>query len=170
MHTPTDLAATARREAQRNYHGSVGGQEPNIFPLIAPFPPMPMENWDGRWCAAFVHYCCNQAGFALPPRPREAHSCTLAGCLAWEEWAMADQRAEYHLAGEAGFTPRPGDIVLYDRVFENYPHDHIGIVLEADAAWLTTAEGNVKNVSAILRRKRDGHIRAFIRLPEGYRY
>ena len=96
---------------------------------------------------------------------------SLAGCGGWEEFALSDSRIEYHLR-ESGFEPQAGDIVLYDRVFINREHDHIGIVLENHPGFLITAEGNVgnSNASSIAVREKDSHIRAFIRLPDNYRY
>ena len=82
---------------------------------------------------------------------------------------MGDPRIEYHGGGD-GFVPVAGDIVLYDRVFEGREHDPIGIVLENRAHAILTAEGNVNNVSCIVERPLDDHIRGFIRLPDGYRY
>ena len=84
---------------------------------------------------------------------------------------MGDSRIEYHKKEEF-FTPKPGDIVLYDRVFINQEHDHIGIVLEAKDGILTAAEGNIfdENTSGIVNRPMDNHIRAYIRIPDGYRY
>ena len=170
MHKRADLAAIARQEAMRNFHGNLPGQPLNIQPLVVPFPPMDIDKWDGLWCAAFVHYCCNKAGFRIPARPAEARSCTLGGCIAWEEWAMADPRVIYVSGRDESFTPEPGDIVLFDRVFEDHPHDHIGIVLEYSDDELITAEGNVANVSAIVHRKRDHHIRSYLRLSDGFTY
>jgi hypothetical protein len=102
----------------------------------------------------------------FPIRPTECITCNLAGCIAWEEWARADGRLEYFRTG----SPAPGDIVLFDRVFCSAEHDHIGIVLEAQPDSLTVAEGNFGNVSAVVKRPRDEHIRAFIRLPEDFIY
>ncbi len=68
------------------------------------------------------------------------------------------------------FTPRSGDIILYDNVFCGREYDHIGIVLKAINTELLTAEGNVDNRSQIAKRNRDEHIRTFIRFPEGYKY
>ena len=150
-------------------HGAVDGQGSNLAPLVQPFPKWSAEEADGLWCAAFVYYCCREAGFDFPIRPNECKTCHLAGCVAWEEWAMGDPRIEYH-TGTDGFVPEAGDIVLYDRVFENRPHDHMGIVLEKRESTVLVAEGNVNNVSAIVERPPDEHIRAYIRLPDGYRY
>ena len=72
--------------------------------------------------------------------------------------------------GPEGCVPETGDIVLYDRVFENKEHDHIGIVLENRNRTILAAEGNVNNISGIIERSIDEHIRAYIRIPDGYRY
>lgn len=98
-------------------------------------------------------------------------TCSLAGCGGWEEFALGDPRLEYHKPGDC-FHPGPGDIVLFDRVFCGEEHDHIGIVLEAWDGALITAEGNTldDNISRIMRRPMDAHIRAYIRIPDGFRY
>ena len=97
---------------------------------------------------------------------------SLAGCGGWEEFALGDSQIAYHRRQEQDFVPQAGDIVLYDRVFNGQEHDHIGVVLEASDSGLVAAEGNVpgKNCSGLVRRRRDEHIRAYIRIPDGYRY
>jgi len=114
-------------------------------------------------------YCCTTAGFEIPFRPEECKTCHLAGCLGWEEFALGDRRIEYH-KGQEGYVPEAGDIVLYDRVFENKEHDHMGIVLDKREGTILVAEGNVNNISGIIERPIDEHIRAYIRIPDGYRY
>lgn len=167
--TREKLARVARETALIPFYGAAEGRPSNLGPLVAPFPTWKVEAAEGLWCAAFVYYCCREAGFDFPIRPKECRSCHLAGCVAWEEWALGDPRVEYHPRGD-GFRPGPGDIVLYDRVFENAEHDHMGIVLENRGQTILAAEGNVNNVSAIVERPLDEHIRAFIRIPDGYRY
>ena len=109
------------------------------------------------------------AGFKIPVHPKES-SCSLAGCVAWEEWAQADSRIEYHSGNDKAFHPAAGDVVLFDRVFNNTDHDHIGIVLENYDDHIITAEGNVENVSRIIERKKNSHIRAYIRIPDNFLY
>lgn len=167
--TREQLAQVAKEMALVPFHGAAKGQKSNLGPIVRPFPRWSVEAADGVWCAAFVYYCCREAGFAFPIRPKECRTCHLAGCIAWEEWAVGDSRVEYHPRGD-GFAPEPGDIVLYDRVFENKEHDHMGIVLENRGHTLLAAEGNVNNVSAIVERPLDEHIRGYIRIPDGYRY
>ena len=167
--TGKHLASVAKAMAQVPFHGFTEGEKSNLDPIVQPFPKWTVDEADGLWCAAFVYYCCLKAGFEIPIRPDECKICHLAGCIAWEELAMGDPRITYHRGGE-GFVPEPGDIVLYDRVFENREHDHIGIIVETRENAILAAEGNVNNRSGIIERPIDEHIRAYIRIPDGYRY
>ena len=163
------LAEVAKAAAQIPFHGFGEGTESNLEPIVQLFPGWTLREADGLWCAAFVYYCCREAGFEIPIRPDECGTCRLGGCIAWEEFALGDTRIGYHKGGE-GFLPEEGDIVLYDRVFENREHDHIGIVLEKRADTILAAEGNLDNRSGLIERPVDEHIRAYIRIPDGYRY
>lgn len=147
------LADVAREEAERPYNGKSDNCASNIQDIAALFPQWSVEEANGLWCAAFVYHCVILAGFKIPVRPKES-SCSLAGCAAWEEWAQADSRIEYHSGNDKAFHPMAGDVVLFDRVFNNTDHDHIGIVLENYDNHIITAEGNVENVSRILECKR----------------
>lgn len=163
------LAEIARAKAEKPYHGTGTHSAPNIQDLVAPFPNLSVDEADGLWCAIFVYHCVTLAGFKLPVRPKES-PCSLAGCIAWDAWAQADSRIEYHRGDDDSFQPAAGDIVLFDRVFDNTEHDHIGIVLENGEDHLVTAEGNVGNVSRVLQRPKDDHIRAYIRIPDHFSY
>lgn len=169
MRNRAKLAAIAREEAEKPYYGKLNNCVPNIQDIAALFPKWSVDEADGLWCAAFVYHCVILAGFKIPVRPKES-SCSLAGCVAWEEWAKADSRIECHSGNEKAFKPAAGDIVLFDRVFNNMEHDHIGIVLENYDDYIITAEGNVENVSRILERKKNVQIRAYIRIPDNYSY
>ena len=167
--TREKLAKIAKDMAQVPFHGDVDGMASNLASIVRLFPTWNLREADGLWCAAFVYYCCMAAGFEIPYRPEECKTCHLAGCLGWEEFALGDRRIEYH-KGQEGYIPEAGDIVLYDRVFENKEHDHIGIVLDKRECTILVAEGNVNNISGIIERPIDEHIRAYIRIPDGYRY
>ncbi len=171
MEKPTreKLARVAREKALIPFHGYMQGQASNLEPIIQFFPTWSLKEADGLWCAAFVYYCCVEAGFDFPYRPKECVTCHLAGCVAWEEFAIGDRRIEYHKATEA-FVPEAGDIVLYDRVFNHQAHDHMGIVLRKQEHSILAAEGNFHNQSGLIERPLDEHIRAYIRLPGGYQY
>lgn len=164
------LADTARKEAEKPYRGKLDNRQPNIQNIVALFPGWSVDEADGLWCAAFVYHCLTLAGFKIPVRPKESASGSLAGCLGWEQWAQADSRIEYRSSNDKSFQPASGDIVLFDRVFNNTEHDHIGIVLENYDDYIITAEGNVENLSRILERKKDRHIRAYIRIPDNFVY
>ena len=163
------LAKVAREMALAPFHGAIDGLASNLAPIVRAFPTWSVKEADGLWCAAFVLYCCKEAGFEIPYRPKECRTCHLAACLGWEEFAINDRRIEYH-KGTGPFAPDAGDIVIYDRVFENNEHDHMGIVLEKREHTLLAAEGNVGNASEIIERLIDEHIRAYIRIPDGYQY
>ena len=75
-----------------------------------------------------------------------------------------------YVSGADDFIPGTGDIVLFDNVFCDVEHDHIGIILENKTDSFVVAEGNINNLSGIIERKKDEHIRAFIRIPDGFSY
>ena len=169
MVTRQNLADTAKIEALRCFRGKVMKTEPTIQPIIDLFP-WSMDKADGNWCAAFVYYCCIKAGFVIPIKPKGCQSSNLAGCFAWEEWAMEDENILFCPADKSDFIPEAGDIVLYDHVFIDVEHDHIGIVIENKDVSIVVAEGNINNISGIIERKKDSHIRAYIRIPDDYVY
>ncbi len=174
MHTATRelLSQIAREKALLPFHGLLSDTQSNIQPIIALFPKWNIIDADRKWCAAFVYYCCVEAGFQFPYSPNECVSCSLAGCGGWEDFALGDNRIEYHPRKDTSFTPSGGDIVLYDRVFMNCEHDHIGIVLENKLSSIVVAEGNTfnDNISRIVVRNKDEHIRAYVRIPENFHY
>lgn len=167
--TKDELVKIAKEMALRPFHGNLNGSNTNIAPLIAHFPKWNVNDADGLWCAAFVYHCCRLAGYEIPYSPDECITCSLAGCGGWDEFAQGDNRIGYY-KGNEDFSPVSGDIVLYDNMFCDQEHDHIGIILEATDTQIITAEGNVDNQSKIVTRKRDDQIRAFIRIPDGYKY
>ncbi len=172
MCTRAKLAEVANTEALRPFHGSLLYDKSNIKPIVDLFPKWSLEQADRNWCAGFVYYCCVKAGFLIPYSPNECVTCSLAGCGGWEEFAIGDKRIEYHTGREALFISEPGDIILYDRVFINLDHDHIGIVIENRQNTIIVAEGNTNNdnISRIIEREKDEHIRAYIRIPNHFSY
>jgi len=159
------LADVAGMEAMSIFHGYVMGTKPNFQPIIQGFPSWDMRKWDNHWCAAFVYYCCTKAGISLPIKyPNDKVTCNFAGCIAWEQWAKLPEHNFWHDAEEVDFVPEPGDIVLFDTVHDGMMHDHMGIILENKEDYIVTAEGNFNNVSAIVNRRKDNHIRGYIRI------
>ncbi|MGF7060708.1 CHAP domain-containing protein [Brassicibacter mesophilus] len=163
------LANIAKEEAQKCLHGNVMTVKSNIQPIANLFPKWALENWDGKWCAAFVYYCCIKAGFNIPVKyPNEKVTFSFAGCGAWEEWAKLHENHFYYSREDKHFLPEKGDIVLYDKVFCDKPHDHIGIIIENTNNSIIVAEGNINNVSGIIEREKNNHIRGYIRIPNDY--
>jgi len=133
-----------------------------------------------NWCAAFVYHCCLEAGLSLPLRvpltAKKVAGCRFAGVGAWYEWGMDHGFCHFE---KNGFLPERGDILIYsniippaDKPADSLWHDHIGIVLSCHGDSLTVAEGNAgnKNVSDIIKRKRDDTIGCYIRIPWDYTY
>jgi hypothetical protein len=113
------------------------------------------------WCGAFVYYCCLEAGFRFPPKPVPTYRYTLGAVPAWHHWAVTS--GFFHPTGST--PPSPGDIALFNRVYDDHPLDHIGIVLEVTADGVQTAEGNNANRTGIFSRPFEV-IEGFVRLPE----
>lgn len=88
--TRKNLAKVAEKAAQVPFHGYIEGKESNLEPIIRFFPQWTLKEANGLWCAAFVYYCCREAGFGIPIRPEACKTCHLAGCIAWEELAAGD--------------------------------------------------------------------------------
>jgi hypothetical protein len=164
------LAQIAYEMALKPFHGYVMTMKPNLDPIINLFPPWPLKKWDKKWCAAFVYYCCRLAGFEIPVRyPDPKIECNFAGCYTWEQWAKLECNNFYFsVKKNREFIPQRGDIVLYDKVFDHGPHDHIGIIIENREKTILVAEGNVNNISAVIEREKNSHIRGFIRIPNDY--
>ncbi|MFC6549374.1 CHAP domain-containing protein [Cohnella cellulosilytica] len=123
------------------------------------------------WCAAFVYHCCWRAGFQLPIRyPNGIYR--LAGVGAWLEWAQLPETGFLYYDGHDGFAPQRGDIVIYEKLLSNDPHDHIGIVLACDDQEITVAEGNRdnRNDSGVVHRERGCCILGYIRIDNNYAF
>ena len=128
--TKEKLIRVSKEAALIPFHGYLDGNDSNIEPLIRFFPKWNIKDADRCWCAAFVYYCCVKSGFDFPYSPNGCTSCSLAGCGGWEEFAITNDNIEYIKKSDNSFTIQPGDIVIYDYVFCNKEHDHIGVVLE----------------------------------------
>jgi len=133
-----------------------------------------------NWCAAFVYHCCLEAGISLPIRvphtAKKVANCRFAGVGAWYEWGLENGFCYFE---KSDFIPERGDILVYNNIIpkedkaENSAwHDHIGIVTSCDGDSLMVAEGNAgnKNVSGIIKRKRDDTNGCYIRIPKDYSY
>lgn len=161
----------AEVEAAKCFHGKVMNIPSNLQPIADLHPPWSEENLDNVWCAAFVYYCTKMAGYGLPVRyPDERVSFNFAGCGGWLDWASLPEHNFFYSIKDTYFIPEKGDIVIYDFVFCDKEHDHIGIVTENYKDAIRVAEGNINNVSGIVKREKNNHIRGYIRIPEDYKY
>lgn len=164
------LADIGEELARRPFHGKTVGLRSNIRELTDHFPGDLRSRFNKAWCAAFVFHCCKKAGFHIPPRHPKPVSCSFAGVLAWIEWGKLADNRFYFARQNLRFYPERGDIVVYDHVYVPGPHDHMGIILEVRKGNILAAEGNINDISSVVRRDLNAHIRGYIRIPEEYRY
>lgn len=168
--TKEKLIEIAQKEALFPYHGFILGDDSNIKLIIDLFPKWNIIDADCSWCAAFVYYCLRMSGYKIPYSPNECITCSLVGCGGFEEFALNNKRIEYFKFSET--NPEIGDIVIFDNVFSNEEHDHMGIIIDKNEEYIFTAEGNIpgRNSSGIVKRKIDNHIRCYIRIPDAFVY
>jgi hypothetical protein len=164
-----NLVVVAEKLARKPFHDRLMGLPSNINPLTDHFPEGPRTEFRGKWCAAFVYHCCIQAGFEIPYRYPAKAIGSFAGVKSWLQWGKLQENRFYFSAQNSKKQPAPGDIVIYDHVFDPGPHDHIGIVLAVSDETIRVAEGNVHGISVVLERTLNHHIRGYIRIPNKYR-
>ncbi len=168
------FADIAEEIASQNVSGE---REAVTFMSIIKYYPEPsaFDELKNYWCAAFVYHCALEAGLELPIK-QPPFKYRFAGVGTWYEWASANQICFYE---KDGFLPSRGDIVIYNNIIppENKQidspwHDHIGVVLSCEDEFLIVAEGNIdnRNVSGIIKRKRDNTIGCFVRIPDDFKY
>ena len=110
------------------------------------------------WCMAFVQWCCNEAGAALPFRT--------ASCSALLRW-YREHEPQCVVA-----TPKAGDIVIFD-LPGGAAIDHTGFYERAQGDTIVTIDGNTgtdndANGGAVMRRTRSrAYAAAYIR-PRGW--
>ena len=163
------MARTAEQLAVKPLKGNKHKAGPDLEPILKHFGISGKGNRKGfDWCAAFVYHCCIEAGFDIPARPPAPVKWSLAAVPAWIQWAKLPGNRFYYSARNERFKARRGDLVVFDGILGNGPHDHIGVVLSSRRGKVITAEGNVDNVSGIFERTVDRRVRGFIRIANGY--
>lgn len=110
------------------------------------------------WCAYFLSYVLKEAGKPLEGGPIGAVSAVRA---------YAQTRNFWHPKGESGFTPQPGDIVVWEEGISPYP-SHVNTVVAYESATdtITTIGGNESN--AIKKAEWQANMPAitgYIRIP-----
>lgn len=109
-------------EIARAQIGNVGGQ--------------PYWSWYGfagrvEWCACFVSWCANEAGYIESGQiPKFSY------CPTGAQWFKDAGRWQ-----PRGYTPNPGDIIFFDWEGDGIS-DHVGIVESCDGTTVNTIEGN----------------------------
>lgn len=115
-----DIVAVAQSQV-----GNVGGQ--------------PYWSWYGfesrvEWCATFVSWCANECGYIENGIIPKFAGCESEG-VAWFKACSLWQ--------EAGYSPKPGDIIFFDWADSHDGHaDHVGIVKKVENGRVYTIEGN----------------------------
>ncbi len=114
-------------EIARSQEGNVGGY--------------PYWSWYGfggwvDWCAAFVSWCYNQAGYTEP----RFSSCTYGGRAWFQAHGQWAARGYAHIA--------PGDAIFFDWDLSG-DCDHVGIVIGTDGSRVYTVEGNSDNACRV---------------------
>lgn len=96
----------------------------------------PYWSWYGftsrvEWCACFVSWCANEAGYL-----EEGVVPKFSYCPTGAQWFKDAGFWE-----DRGFAPQPGDIIFFDWQSDGIS-DHVGIVESCDKSTVYTIEGN----------------------------
>lgn len=86
------------------------------------------------WCALFVSYCMDKLGYVESGIFTPSASCERL-------YNDFDKRGIWH-DRTSGYTPKAGDLVIYDWPTRPGRYNHIGIVMSFDGDYLYTIEGN----------------------------
>lgn len=106
------------------------------------------------WCAAFVSWCANQAGYDTTNFPRFIN-CN-KGLQQFKEAG-----ATIHYEADGNYTPQPGDIIFFSWSGTS-SLDHVGIVKSADENHVYTIEGNTSDKVMDRTRDRNSTIYAYV--------
>jgi hypothetical protein len=121
-------------EIAKQYIGNKGGE---IFWRYMGF------NSRVAWCACFVSYCANEAGYIESGVLPKYASCEKGGRASYIPWLK--QRGLWHDA--KGYAPNVGDLIFFDWGGDGLA-DHIGIVEYVKGSAVHTIEGNTSDMVA----------------------
>lgn len=163
----SEAAEIARIEANKKLQwrasGAMSSEAEKYLASVRGLIGMPSGRFP--WCAGFVFWCLKKAGIDMSHLGRGA-----AYVPSWVAWAKGKKL--WHPSTEKSFSPRLGDIVVFDWN-DNGTEDpeHIGFVLSYDGgSYITTAEGNTSDQSSgngdstAIRSRHWDTIEGFIRL------
>ena len=131
---------------------AVGGSVAKIIEVAqqelatAPTDPAGIANYiqkfqgnAGSWCADFVSYVLKQAGSPFNPGTDNWHIPAVNSVQAYFK-----DKGTFH-AARSGYTPKPGDIVIYNQGIGDFPQ-HVDIIISMDGGEkFTTIGGNEGN-------------------------
>lgn len=170
--TRKGLADVAEREAKLKLVWTPGGAA-DKYKKKFQGPPAGFGKGKWSWCAAFVTWCCEQAGLLMPVKcPNSKFGYTFALVEAWQQWAI--QNGFYH-DNDGVFVPERGDISIFDwsqsdiNIKDNDWENHIGVHLHMSGRNYVCAEGNTSNMTNIKTRT-PIQIQGWIRLPDGFSF
>ncbi|HLM55958.1 MAG TPA: peptidoglycan-binding protein [Pyrinomonadaceae bacterium] len=151
--------AQAECSQRLSWNGPGSAAEKYLEPLREPMRRLgqhPAAPIFYNWCAAFVTWCCRQAGIDIPDRP-EGYPTTMALVETWKHWAKVNgfwhpatlTRGRGYRFPSTGPVPRRGDIVVFEWFDGDVSLDHIGIVrgYQPGSDVIQTAEGNRSNLT-----------------------
>ena len=105
-----------------------------------------VPNWNNNsydWCACFVNWCLNQAGF-------DKASSELS-CRNWVSELTSMNMYKKSKAHGGNYTPQPADFIFFNWDGRSSPANHIGFVLYTTETHVYTIEGNSKNDNVAIR-------------------
>lgn len=159
------LADLAQREGDKGlrWTGPNSDAEKYLEPLRKPMQelghigPNPVFY---NWCAAFVTWCCREAGIQIPDVP-EGFWATMALVESWKHWAK--KKGYWHPKGS--IIPKRGDILVFEWFDGDSQLDHIGIVrgYTPGSSVIQTSEGNKANKTGNFIRE-VSNVPGFIRI------
>lgn len=88
--------------------------------------------FSGEWCAAFACHCYKKMGLIPAVIDKTYTYCP-------DLMNYAKSKGIWHNKG--GYTPKSGDMILFDWNYNNNP-DHVGLVVSCDGSNVYTVEGN----------------------------
>lgn len=104
------------------------------------------------WCLCFQCACFRSIGLEVPGLPQY-------GCSSYYWWIQKNRPSM--LVSD----PRPGDLVLYDWGIDDYPCDHVGMVVSASGSTVVSYEGNTTGNAVAIKTRSRSNVRAFVRPP-----
>ncbi len=97
----------------------------------------PYDDTAYEWCACFVNWCLNQAHFDT--------ASSEIGCWMWAEELKGMGMFQDSKAYGGSYTPKPADMIIFNRKGNNGGANHIGYVLYTTKTHVYTIEGNAGN-------------------------